>query len=375
MVHHGHLILGEGAGFIRADDLGAAQGLHRRQAADHRAALAHIGDADGQHHRHHRGQALGYGGHGQGHGHHEGLENGLQGVVALHQQVKNEDEHADGQHQVGQGLAQLGELALEGRLLLLRPGQDAGDLAHLGIHARGGDDGAATAIDHGGAHVAHVLPVAQGDIALGGDSLGGLIHRDALAGEGGLLHFQGGRLQQTAVGGDSVPGLQDHHIPGHQVGAGKHGDLAVPQHLAGGGGHGLEGLNGGLGLTLLHHAQYGVEQHHHQDDEHLRKTLVGEDAGDSGHGGGGQQDQQHGVLQLLHKALEIGDLPGLLQAVGAVLCQAGGSLRPAQAPGRAAPGGKHFFSGLQIFRFHSFLLFCPMGKTKRPLHRRNAAYV
>ena len=113
----------------------------------------------------------------------------------------------------------------------------------------------------------------------------------------------------------------------------EHGNLAVPQHLAGGGSHGLEGLDGGLSLTLLHHAQYGVEQDHHQDDEHLRKALVGENAGDGGHGSGGQQNQQHGVLQLLHEALEIGDFLGLLQAVGAVLRQAGGCPPPGKAPG------------------------------------------
>ena len=326
VVHHGHLILGKGAGLIGANDLGAAQGLHRRQPADHRPALTHVGNADGQHHRHHRSQALGNGGHSQGNGHHEGFQNGLQGVVALHQQVKHKDKHADGQHQIGKGLAQLGQLALEGGLLLLRPGQNPGDLAHFGVHAGGGDDGATPAIDHGGAHVAHIFPVAQGHIPLGADGLGGLIHRDALAGEGGFLDFQGGGLQQPTIGGHGVSGLQQHHISGHQVGAVQHGDLAVPQHLAGGGGHGLQGLNGGLGLALLHHAQNGVQQHHRQDDDNLRQLLPGEDAGNGGHCGGGHQNQQHRVLQLLQKTLEVGDLLGLLQAVGAVLLQARGSL-------------------------------------------------
>ena len=149
VLHHGHLVLGEGTGLIGADDLGTAQSLHCRQAADHRSALAHIGDADGQHHRYHRGKALGDGGHSQRHSHHEGVEDGREGIIPFHQQVEDEDEHADAQHQIGQSFAQLVQLALQGRLLLLRAGQHPGDLAHFGVHARGGNNGAAPAIDYG----------------------------------------------------------------------------------------------------------------------------------------------------------------------------------------------------------------------------------
>ena len=65
IVHHGHFVLGQGAGLIRADDLGTAQRLHSGQAADNGAALGHIGNADAQHHCHHGGKALGDGGHRQ----------------------------------------------------------------------------------------------------------------------------------------------------------------------------------------------------------------------------------------------------------------------------------------------------------------------
>ena len=72
VLDHGHLVLGQGAGLIRADDLGAAQGLDGGQAADDGVAVAHVGHADGKHHRDHGGQALGDGGHRQGNSHHEG---------------------------------------------------------------------------------------------------------------------------------------------------------------------------------------------------------------------------------------------------------------------------------------------------------------
>ena len=66
-----------------------------------------------------------------------------------------------------------------------------------------------------------------------------------------------------------------------------------------------------------------------------------EDAGDGRHGGGGQQDQQHRVGELLQKALEIGDLLGLLQAVGAVLFKASGGLLLRKPLMAAALSGQH----------------------------------
>lgn len=83
----------------------------------------------------------------------------------------------------------------------------------------------------------------------------------------------------------------------------------------------MQGLDGGLRLALLDNAQDGVQQHHRQDDEHLGEGLMGQVVGDGGYGGGGHQDQQHGVLQLLDEPLKQGGLGGLPQAVGAVFRQ------------------------------------------------------
>ena len=52
-----------------------------------------------------------------------------------------------------------GQAALQGRLLLPGLGQCAGDAAHLGVHAGGGDHGGPTAVGHHAAHVDHVFPV------------------------------------------------------------------------------------------------------------------------------------------------------------------------------------------------------------------------
>ena len=76
MLHHGHLVLGQGTCLIGADDLCAAQGFHGSEPTNHCVALAHLSNTDGQHHGHHRGKALRNGGNCQGHGHHKGLQNG-----------------------------------------------------------------------------------------------------------------------------------------------------------------------------------------------------------------------------------------------------------------------------------------------------------
>ena len=240
---------------------------------------------------------------------------------------------------------------MQRRLLLLRPGQDTGDLAHLRVHAGGGDHHAAPAVGHGGAHIGHVAAVAQGHLA--GKGLRGLGGGDAFAGEGGLLNLQGGTGQQPSVGGDRVPGLQQDDIAGYQAAALQLRDGAVPQDLAGGGGHGLQSLDGGLGLALLDHAQDGVQQHHRQDDQHLGKGLVGQVVGDGGHGRGGHEDQQHGVPQLLQKPLEQGGLGGLPQAVGAVFRQTALRLGGGQALRAALQVRQDLIGGLGIFLVHT----------------------
>ena len=372
VLHHRHFVLGQGTGLVGADDLGAAQRLHCGEPPDHGVPLAHVGDADAQHHRHHRGQPLGYRRHRQRYRHHKGAQDGGQGIVSHYHQVENKDEHADGHHQLGQRGTQLGQLPLQRRLILFRLGQHAGDLAHLRVHAGGGDDGAAAAVDHGAAHVAHVFPVAQRHV-LPCQQLRRLGGGHALAGESGLLDLQRDALQQPPIGGDGVSGLQHHHIPGHQLAVLHHGLVAVPQHLAFGGGHGLERLNGGLGLALLHHAEHGVQQHHGQDDEHLREALAAESIGDGADGCGGHQHQQHGILQLRQESAQQGGLLRLLQLVGAVRCQPRRCLRRRQAQRRGVQLLQYLLGRAVVVVDHTdpplFAFPCLSRHKKRLIHR------
>ena len=324
VLYHRHTVLGQGSGLIGADDLCTAQGLHCGQSTDHGIGLGHLGDTDGQHHGHHSGETLRDSGYGQGNGDHEGIQYRSQTELTAHEEVEGEDEHADDEHEIGQLLAQLVQLLLQRRFLLLGLVQGGSDLAHFCLHAGFRDDGSAAAVYHGGAHVNHVLPVAERDvlgITLQVKNIDELVDGDALAGEGSLLQLQGIGGQETAVCRHRITGLQHHDVAGHQTGAGNGAVLAVADDLAAGLGHALERFNSFLCLAFLNHAQNGVQQYHHDNDEYLGHALTADIVGDCGNRCGNHQHDEHRILERLQEALEIGNFLRFLQTVFTVFLQ------------------------------------------------------
>ena len=176
--------------------------------------------------------------------------------------LHGEDDDADAEHEPGEDLGELAELDLQRGLTLLGARERVGDLAHLGLHAGGGDDHGAAAVDDGGAHVAHVLAVAEGHIGavLEVDDVDELVDGDALAGEGGLLYLEAGAVEYAAVGGNGVARLKVDYVAHHELGAGHDAELAVAHDLAGGGGHGLQGLYGLFRLVFLIDAEHALSQ-------------------------------------------------------------------------------------------------------------------
>ena len=355
-IHHGHLVLGQRTGLIRADDLGAAQGLHSGETANDGAALGHVGHADGQHHGHHGCQTLGDGGHGQRNCDHEGIQCHVQRERACTPQLHAEDQHADTQHQLGEDTAELGQLALQGGLTLGGVGKSIGDLAHLGIHTGTGDDSLTAAIDHSGTHVDHVLTVTKGHVLLvflQVNNVDELRDGDALTGEGGLFDLHAGALENAAVSRHGVAGLQHHHIAHHQILAADGNDLAVTQDFTGSCRHLLQGFDGLFCLVLLIHAQHSVQNNHEQNDDHVGEALVlhhGQHGADSS---GSQQNDDHRVGQLLHELLEDGVLLGLRQLVLTVLCKANLSLSGGQT---CCAGADFFKNGACFFQIMSHIL-------------------
>ena len=325
MLDDGHLVLGQGAGLVRADNLRAAQRFDSGQPADDCVALGHIGHADRKHDGDNGGQAFGDGGDSQRNRDHEGRDNRIQAELAGGEHVKRKDEDADHDDKLGQGLAKVAELALQRGLLFFGGGQDAGDLAHLGVHAGAGHNHAAAAVHNGRAHIGHVLAVAQRHILAVRAKVEGfdeLVDRDAFTGQGGFLDLERGAFQDAAVGGNGIAGFQQHHIAGDNLGRVEGHGFAVTQDFAGGGGHRLQRFDRRFGLAFLVHAENRVEQHDNKDDDDFGEALTLKDAQRKGHSGRGKQQQQHRVFELIQEPFEQGGLFGLLELVGAELLQA-----------------------------------------------------
>ena len=252
----------------------------------------------------------GDGGDRQGHGDHEGVEQHTRVGAKLTEvadDVHREDDHADGEHELGQDAGELVELHLERGELLLCLGEGRGDLAHLGVHAGAHHDGAAAAVHDGGAHIAHVLAVAKRHVvhALAElDGVGVLLDRDGLAGEGGLLDLHGSALEHAAVGGDGVARLEQHDVAGDELGACHVNHLAVADDFGLRRGHLLQRLERLLGLGLLNHAEDGVQDDDGQDDGGICPLgLALNEAGDDGDSRRNEQHDDHRVRHLLKEAL------------------------------------------------------------------------
>ena len=170
-----------------------------------------------------------------------------------------------------------------------------------------------------------------------------LFRGDRLTGEGGLLDLEGRHLEEPPVGRHRVAGFQQHHVARHQLFTGQDREHPVPQHLAGGGGHLLQGLDSLLGLALLIHAQDGVQQHHRENDDHIGVALAFHITQYTADGGRRQQNEDHGIGQLFQEAGGQGLALGLAELVGSDLVPAFFGFFGRQSALRALYLGKDLF--------------------------------
>ena len=330
-LHHGQAALGDGAGLVGEQHRQAAGGLQAVDLAHQHVVLDHADALEGQQYAGEHRQALGHRADDDGDGHGHRLddqrrpagEGGFDVVIDDVDQYHADDD-GDGADvaEGGDLLGQLGQLHLQGRLagvLLDLQGQ----LAEQGLVADDLDlHVALAAADHGAAvgvvGVQQVLDLIG--LAVGVGALGGLL---GLAVQRGLVHHHLA-LDDLAVGGQLVAGLEVDDVAHHDLGHVDLVQLAVAQHL----GLFLDLLLGlqQAGLALLAvlgeggHAvgqQYG-DQHAdrlvplglvHQPKHHL-------------HGQGDQQDHDHRVLEALEYLLPQRVRRYLGQRVGAVFVAA-----------------------------------------------------
>ena len=260
-----HSVLRKGAGFVRADDRGAAQRLDRRQAADERVLLHHPLHADGEDDRHDGGQSLGNRGDGQRDRRHKDFQH-----VDARKQSHDENDGAGEQRHDAQILAELRQLLLQRRLPLVLAFKQAGDAAHLGLHPGCGDDGRRRAVGDAAPRVHHIHAVAERRFLVHG-GVGVLFCRNRLAGQRRLLAFQARAAQQPRVGGDEVARFQLQNVAGHQQRSVDDLLPAVAQHARMRGGHAFERVQRLFGLAFLQHPHHRVEHDDQQDQPRLEK--------------------------------------------------------------------------------------------------------
>ena len=264
---HRHLVAGEGAGLVRADDRGRAQSLDRGQASHHGAAPRHTlgpqGKDDGGDSR----EAFGHRGHGEGDTEEQHVEHGVGGSGLFGPEKSEADHGRDQEDRLAQEAAHAIHLALQGRHFLARLLQQARDVPQLALHAGGGDHRPPAPAHHGRAGENHVDPIGQAGIVLQWGRILG--DRGALAGQRGLGGAKARRLEEARVRGHRLALLEQQDVAGHDLGRGDGERRALAEHEGVERGEGPEGMERALGSPLLEHGENRVRDHHGQYGECL----------------------------------------------------------------------------------------------------------
>ena len=296
---HGHAVLGQCAGFVRADHVDAADGLARHHLLDQRVLLGHFDDVHREARGHDGRQAFGHGGHDQRYGGDERLGNRVErGGAGSHEPGHLKHEHQCGHNRAHHGdhLAELRELLLQRRHTGVGGAQFAGDLAELGVVAHGGDHGTAIAGGHEAAGIQHVRAVGHRGLRIGEHGVGGFGTRHAFAGERGFVGGQIVRFDEARIGRQLVAGADLQYVADGDVSLRHQRDLAVAHH-----GDGRVVIDvvqrfECLGAATLHHHGDGHGQGDGEEDAHAFENVgvaAGHGAGDVDAQGDGRRDHKH----------------------------------------------------------------------------------
>mmetsp|Transcript_12307 Transcript_12307/g.35033 ORF Transcript_12307/g.35033 Transcript_12307/m.35033 type:complete len:539 (-) Transcript_12307:34-1650(-) len=226
-LHHGHLVLCQCPGFVRADRGGAPHRLARRQHPDKVVVLDHFVHGVGQRDGHREWQTLWDGNDHDSHGEDEEFEGPLAKLAPGPPLVLNNP--TDHQHQEAHDRHKEPNLSYcrrEHRQFLLQrrrsrlPGHQRDRPAPLAV----GPDGQH---DRPAAPLAHLRPASQPHVAL----RRALFHWLRLTSKTGLVGLQAERLHDGHVRHNLVSGVHHHDIANNNVRADDNALDAVPQHL------------------------------------------------------------------------------------------------------------------------------------------------
>ncbi len=264
-----HLVLGERAGLVRADDGRRAERLDRGELADDGAALRHALHAEREGDGRDRREPLGDGRDREAHRLEQEL---VPAAVALQHPAR--EEHAPRGRGSPRGCACRSRRASRSSGVVRSRGRriSADRCPSSRARARRDDDRAPLAANDARADEEHRRPVAERRVVR---HCGARVfqHGDALARERALLGGQVDGLQQARVRGDRVAGLDLEHVAGHELRRRDHLHFVASTHARVGRLHLLERLERGLGATLLEKPEQRVEHDDEQNGGRRRRSA------------------------------------------------------------------------------------------------------
>ncbi|KIH86937.1 hypothetical protein SPBR_08256 [Sporothrix brasiliensis 5110] len=314
-----HLVLGQGASLVGADNGDGAERLDGAQRLAEDAVLAHHVGTDGHAGGEGDGQALGHKGDGDGDGGHDEAGDGdpLGVVLAQPRGPDDDDQDDDGHHDGADDGDKVEDLALQRRHARLGLVGEARNAAKDGAVARGHDDAGAGAGDAVGAlqaDAARLQVVVVGGVD-GGGQRHGLARQDGAvklgvgrAGRGTRGRRRRRHVDEAHVGRQFVAGLDHQHVAGHDLVGGDARDAAVAQHQRRVGEHGLDGAHDAGAGPVLPHVEEGLDGKDGSEDNGegqvgdgrvgIAERLPGDEDEDGG-------DEQHGAEALEEVAQDL----------------------------------------------------------------------
>ena len=157
------------------------------------------------------------------------------------------------------------QIVLERRFARLDGLQELGNLAELGLHSGGNDQGFAASVGGGCSSVDHVFAVANRQI-INGKRLVVFLNRNRYASQRGFLDLQIDGFEQTGIRGIRSPVCRRITSPGTRSRAGILTSFRRAERMRWRC-HLLQGFDSAFGAIFLYKAQQDCEQHNHRNDD------------------------------------------------------------------------------------------------------------
>ena len=296
---HCHAVFREGAGFVRADDAGAAERFHRRHPPHNALFRRHAPHTHGQHDRHHGGQPLRDSRDGQADRQQEHVKR-----RRVLQKANEKDQRADGERPGSQPASRLRQTLLQRGFRRLLRRNHSGNASNLCAHACGRHHAKPVACRdlRGGKH--HIFPIPErcflrqhhARVFRGGQ---------ALARERAFARAQAVRLNQPQIRRGDIPRAQSHEIARHQLRR-VHGFLpASPDDARTRAAQLFQSLHGVLRAALLDHPCHRVEHHDRKDNDGIHIVARALDPrGQKRHRRRREEHEHHKIGKLCEKPRE-----------------------------------------------------------------------